>query len=618
MLFVVQISMSQNLVRNYNFENAFTCPQNFTMRPVRELVPHWSNPNRGTPDHFHACSDSLAGIPENFAGFMYPFDGRAYAGIILREVFDSTHKSVPGISREYLQTKLTEPLMRNRLYCVSMYYANASNSVYAVDALGIAITRDEISTRDAGNIVQMPQVINRPGRIMNNKTYWKELCGVYRARGNERYITIGNFLNNEFTRFERNMDDMVDSTFIYAYYYIDAVRVFEIENHFECGCAEEDSFGIDMMADNYDPETGYNSRNFTRRLEKEMADLANQASDTDGTGDGNGDGLLSDGSSANGSGDGNGDGLLSDGSSANGSGDGNGDGLLSDGSSADGTGDGNGDGLLSDGSSANGTGDGNGDGLLSDGSSTDGTGDGNGEGLLSDGSSADGTGDGNGEGLLSDGSSANGIGDGNGEGLLSDGSSTDGTGDGNGDGLLSDGSSAVGTGDGNGDGLLSDGSSTDSIQGLFGEDFFDGSEQFPGTGFYNPYAHLSSEISEDAFNNIKIGDSFRLNRIFFEFNSAELLTPSFLELDRLSEILISRESLLIEIHGHTDDIGSNSYNRRLSNRRAEAVYDYLYEKGVSKQRMKYRGFGSSVPVADNDTDHGRSLNRRVEIIISDL
>jgi len=289
---------AQNLVLNYNFDNAFTCPHHYTTTAVKELVPHWTNPNKGTPDHFHACSDSLAGVPDNFAGFIYPFDGRAYVGLILREVFDSTHKNVPGVSREYLQTRLTEPMMRNKLYCVSLYYAHASRSAYAVDAMGIAITRDQIRTRDPGNIVQMPQVINRPGRIMNNKESWKELCGVYRARGNEKYLTIGNFLNNEYTRFEKNLDEMTDSTFLYAYYYIDAVRVFEIENHFECGCSEEDSFGMDMMADNYDPKTGYNSLNYTRRLEEDMASMTE-------LGDGNADDLLSDGSLSDSDGDGN-------------------------------------------------------------------------------------------------------------------------------------------------------------------------------------------------------------------------------------------------------------------------------------------------------------------------
>jgi outer membrane protein OmpA-like peptidoglycan-associated protein len=127
-----------------------------------------------------------------------------------------------------------------------------------------------------------------------------------------------------------------------------------------------------------------------------------------------------------------------------------------------------------------------------------------------------------------------------------------------------------------------------------------------------------SEITDDAFNDVKIGDRFNLNRIFFEFNSYELLTVSYAELDRLYEIIESKPNLRIEIRGHTDNIGSSSYNKTLSVKRAAAVYEYLIEKGVDKSRMKYRGFGNKVPIADNETDEGRLLNRRVEIIIVGL
>ena len=70
--------------------------------------------------------------------------------------------------------------------------------------------------------------------------------------------------------------------------------------------------------------------------------------------------------------------------------------------------------------------------------------------------------------------------------------------------------------------------------------------------------------------------------------------------------------------GHTDNIGSESYNKKLSVDRAASVYNYLIEKGIPKTRMKYRGFGPNVPVADNNTEEGRELNRRVEIFIVEI
>ena len=68
------------------------------------------------------------------------------------------------------------------------------------------------------------------------------------------------------------------------------------------------------------------------------------------------------------------------------------------------------------------------------------------------------------------------------------------------------------------------------------------------------------------------------------------------------------------IHGHTDNVGNDEDNKTLSQNRAKAVYEYLATKGVSTSRMRTLGFGESQPVATNDTDEGRQLNRRVEIV----
>ena len=140
-----------------------------------------------------------------------------------------------------------------------MLYEVITKSVFSVDALGITVTAGDIGTKDAGLIIQRPQVINKPGHIMDNVDYWQEMCGVYRARGDEKYLTIGNFWDNNNTSYKQNKRESTDSAFYYAYYYIDDVRVFEIENTFECGCTNDFSFGSDWMADDYDPETGYNS-----------------------------------------------------------------------------------------------------------------------------------------------------------------------------------------------------------------------------------------------------------------------------------------------------------------------------------------------------------------------
>ena len=71
----------------------------------------------------------------------------------------------------------------------------------------------------------------------------------------------------------------------------------------------------------------------------------------------------------------------------------------------------------------------------------------------------------------------------------------------------------------------------------------------------------------------------------------------------------------VEIGGHTDSLGSNAYNQKLSQRRAESVKTYLSERGVDANRMEVKGYGEAEPVAPNDTAEGRELNRRVELKI---
>ncbi|MDD3741429.1 MAG: OmpA family protein, partial [Bacteroidales bacterium] len=103
-----------------------------------------------------------------------------------------------------------------------------------------------------------------------------------------------------------------------------------------------------------------------------------------------------------------------------------------------------------------------------------------------------------------------------------------------------------------------------------------------------------------------------LKNIFFEFNSFELLPESYAELNKVVEYLNTNPNLKIEIGGHTDNIGTKAYNKTLSENRAKSVFDYLIEKGIDKSRLSYQGYDFSIPIATNDTDEGRALNRRTE------
>lgn len=122
-------------------------------------------------------------------------------------------------------------------------------------------------------------------------------------------------------------------------------------------------------------------------------------------------------------------------------------------------------------------------------------------------------------------------------------------------------------------------------------------------------------ILEIKMQKIKVGGSVVLRNVFFDTASHELLNTSRVELQKLIEFLTDNPSLIIEIGGHTDNVGTQDYNQKLSFRRAEEVYNYLAENGIVKARMSYSGYGFSQPVISNDTPEGRALNRRTEFKI---
>jgi outer membrane protein OmpA-like peptidoglycan-associated protein len=105
---------------------------------------------------------------------------------------------------------------------------------------------------------------------------------------------------------------------------------------------------------------------------------------------------------------------------------------------------------------------------------------------------------------------------------------------------------------------------------------------------------------------------FAMRAVQFEHSSARLKPESHKILNQVADILIRYPDYRIEINGHTDSTGSDEYNKKLSQDRAKACYDYLISKGISIRRMSYVGYGEARPIADNNSLTGRQLNRRVE------
>ncbi len=139
---------------------------------------------------------------------------------------------------------------------------------------------------------------------------------------------------------------------------------------------------------------------------------------------------------------------------------------------------------------------------------------------------------------------------------------------------------------------------------------------FHSENFDIPAVAAFQEVTKDvALKNIAVGSKIILKNIFFDFDKATLRPESTNELERLTKLLNDVPTLKIEISGHTDSKGADDYNKKLSNSRAKAVVDYLITKGISADRLTSVGYGEEQPIATNDTDDGRQLNRRTEFKI---
>jgi outer membrane protein OmpA-like peptidoglycan-associated protein len=141
----------------------------------------------------------------------------------------------------------------------------------------------------------------------------------------------------------------------------------------------------------------------------------------------------------------------------------------------------------------------------------------------------------------------------------------------------------------------------------------------PGYLFYSENfmfegMHTASEpyIKKIILNPAKVGEKMQLANVFYEVGSWQLKMESMSELDNLVSLLSENKNLAMEIGGYTDSTGSEQYNKALSEKRALSVVNYLIKKGISTDRLKYKGYGNTAPLGNNVTSEGRKLNRRTE------
>lgn len=224
---------SDNLVENGSFESI-----SGKLRKLGGITSAtgWLAPTGVGADLYASSSKSQEiGVPTNAHGKEDAFDGRNYAGIVAY----SYNEKVP---RTYVMTKLVQPLKKGQKYCVSFHASLSEDSKYAINSLAANLTKKPYSSTEKVSIIDKVDIRRSDKKILNGFYGWDKICNIFVAKGGEKYITVGNFLNeNEVGSEKMRMPKYwKGKQQVAAYYYIDDVVVKMIDDLSECDCSVKD------------------------------------------------------------------------------------------------------------------------------------------------------------------------------------------------------------------------------------------------------------------------------------------------------------------------------------------------------------------------------------------
>lgn len=220
-----------NLVYNPSFEEHSRCPLKIDALGVMKEADAWWQPTGGSSDYFNACGGRECNVPRNKMGIQEAHSGESYCGIYCSQ----------ELYREYLQTELKRPLVAGKRYRMSFWASLADKSPHAVATLGALLTSERIEDSTRGILMARemstlennssqsiatfytPQIINDEENVITDKKGWIEIAGEFTANGNERFLTIGNFL--PFNKSNVTAIEGANTPLPGAYYYIDDVEL---------------------------------------------------------------------------------------------------------------------------------------------------------------------------------------------------------------------------------------------------------------------------------------------------------------------------------------------------------------------------------------------------------
>ena len=224
MILISSQSFCQNLVRNCDFDEVTECPDGHGQF---DKAVDWRTPTGGTSDLCHSCTSEIVSVPHNMWGSQDAYSGQGYGHIISYYFFVSPQY------REYMQTELACPLRAGEEYLVSFFVSCSDNSGFGIDGMGLHFSPDPITQ---GNTLVIdlggpPEISHPPGNPIIKKDGWVKISGTYTATGDEKFITIGNYISDE------NLDiyDFAGNLSNYASYYVSHVSVIPVNSWLDIG-----------------------------------------------------------------------------------------------------------------------------------------------------------------------------------------------------------------------------------------------------------------------------------------------------------------------------------------------------------------------------------------------
>ena len=229
----------ENLISNPSFES--------TGKKVKRLgsiesATGWISPTGVRADLFVASKIPDVNVPLNIYGSEEPKDGGNYAGLV-------SYSYGNKVPRSYIMSKLEAPMKKGMKYCVKFNVSLSEASKYATNNMGALFTKKQVVNGSKAPIIEEPSLVhfNNDMKIISARYNWTEICGVYNAKGGEKYITLGNFMSDQDTKSERMKKDKNSKIkvkeFIAAYYYLDevSVQLLDTDKGEICECAAEEA-----------------------------------------------------------------------------------------------------------------------------------------------------------------------------------------------------------------------------------------------------------------------------------------------------------------------------------------------------------------------------------------